>query len=134
MVDHTEARALTAEEIPAYVDKYRQAARNAIEAGFDGVEIHGANGARLRAPRRQAGVLRSQVARLSACALCCASLAAHHCRVRCICPTVPPPDRAAPQLWVFFPFVMEAMQNCFLSSPCRLPDRPVPEGRHQRPY
>ncbi|KAL4420266.1 hypothetical protein ABPG77_003445, partial [Micractinium sp. CCAP 211/92] len=44
MVDHTEARALTAEEIPAYVDKYRQAARNAIEAGFDGVEIHGANG------------------------------------------------------------------------------------------
>lgn len=44
MVDHTEAKALTAEEIPAYVDKYRQAARNAIDAGFDGVEIHGANG------------------------------------------------------------------------------------------
>ncbi|KAL4428356.1 hypothetical protein ABPG75_002445 [Micractinium tetrahymenae] len=44
MEDHTEARALSAEEIPAYVDKYRQAARNAVDAGFDGVEIHGANG------------------------------------------------------------------------------------------
>lgn len=25
------------------VDEFRQAARNAIDAGFDGVEIHGAN-------------------------------------------------------------------------------------------
>ena len=37
-------RALTLEEIPAIVDDYRKAARNAINAGFDGVEIHGANG------------------------------------------------------------------------------------------
>ena len=26
------------------IDAYRQAAKNALKAGFDGVEIHGANG------------------------------------------------------------------------------------------
>lgn len=44
MEDHTPARALFAEELPAIVDQYRQAARNAVDAGFDGVEVHGANG------------------------------------------------------------------------------------------
>ena len=37
-------RALELSEIPAIVQQYRQAALNAVEAGFDGVEIHGANG------------------------------------------------------------------------------------------
>jgi len=37
-------RALELEEIPGIVEAYRQAAENAQEAGFDGVEIHGANG------------------------------------------------------------------------------------------
>lgn len=37
-------RALETSEIPAVVDAYRQAAKNALAAGFDGVEIHGANG------------------------------------------------------------------------------------------
>jgi N-ethylmaleimide reductase len=37
-------RALRTDEIPGLVQAYRQAARHAIEAGFDGVEIHGANG------------------------------------------------------------------------------------------
>ncbi len=37
-------RALEVEEINAIVDDFRNAARAAIEAGFDGVEIHGANG------------------------------------------------------------------------------------------
>ena len=37
-------RALTIEEIPGIVQQFEQAARNAREAGFDGVEIHGANG------------------------------------------------------------------------------------------
>ena len=37
-------RELTEEEILGYLRDYAQAARNAIEAGFDGVEIHGANG------------------------------------------------------------------------------------------
>lgn len=36
-------RALRDDEIPALIDDYRKAASNAIEAGFDGVEIHGAN-------------------------------------------------------------------------------------------
>jgi N-ethylmaleimide reductase len=35
---------LTADEIARVVGEYAQAAWNAIEAGFDGVEIHGANG------------------------------------------------------------------------------------------
>ncbi|MDL5037781.1 alkene reductase [Comamonas resistens] len=37
-------RALSVDEIHAIVDDYRQAARNAMEAGFDGVELHAANG------------------------------------------------------------------------------------------
>ncbi|GAB2291888.1 12-oxophytodienoate reductase 3 [Dionaea muscipula] len=37
-------RALTTSEIPAVVEDYRQAALNAIRAGFDGIEIHGAHG------------------------------------------------------------------------------------------
>ncbi|RQO57951.1 alkene reductase [Paucibacter sp. KBW04] len=37
-------RALRLDEIPALVAAYAQAARNAIAAGFDGVEVHGANG------------------------------------------------------------------------------------------
>jgi 2,4-dienoyl-CoA reductase-like NADH-dependent reductase (Old Yellow Enzyme family) len=37
-------RALTLEEIPAIVEAYRKGAENAKRAGFDGVELHGANG------------------------------------------------------------------------------------------
>ena len=37
-------RALTTAEVGRVVDQFRQAARNAIDAGFDGVEVHGANG------------------------------------------------------------------------------------------
>ena len=37
-------RALETAEIPLVVEQYRQAAANAKAAGFDGVEIHGANG------------------------------------------------------------------------------------------
>jgi N-ethylmaleimide reductase len=37
-------RALETREIADVVDAFRQGARNALAAGFDGVEIHGANG------------------------------------------------------------------------------------------
>ncbi|GMI93870.1 12-oxophytodienoate reductase 2, ARABIDOPSIS 12-OXOPHYTODIENOATE REDUCTASE 2 [Hibiscus trionum] len=37
-------RRLRTDEIPQIVNQYRLAARNAMEAGFDGVEIHGAHG------------------------------------------------------------------------------------------
>lgn len=37
-------RALATAEIPGIVEQYRHAARNALTAGFDGVEIHAANG------------------------------------------------------------------------------------------
>jgi N-ethylmaleimide reductase len=40
----SEPRALRLEELPGIVANYRHAARCAIEAGFDGVEVHGANG------------------------------------------------------------------------------------------
>ncbi|MCL7028580.1 hypothetical protein MKW94_008665 [Papaver nudicaule] len=43
-VDWAAPRRLSTEEIPQIIDDFRRAARNAIEAGFDGVEIHGANG------------------------------------------------------------------------------------------
>lgn len=36
--------ALTEAEIEEYIKLYAQAAKNSIEAGFDGVEVHGANG------------------------------------------------------------------------------------------
>ena len=37
-------RALETDEIPRIVEQYAQAARNAMAAGFDGVEVHAANG------------------------------------------------------------------------------------------
>lgn len=37
-------RALALDEIPAVIEAYRKGAENAKKAGFDGVEIHGANG------------------------------------------------------------------------------------------
>ena len=44
-VETSEPRALRAEELPDLVHSYQIAARNAVDtAGFDGVEIHGANG------------------------------------------------------------------------------------------
>ncbi|KZT21944.1 FMN-linked oxidoreductase [Neolentinus lepideus HHB14362 ss-1] len=36
---------LTIEEIHEYTELYAQAARNAVKAGFDGIEVHSANGA-----------------------------------------------------------------------------------------
>nr|TKW20283.1 hypothetical protein SEVIR_4G076500v2 [Setaria viridis] len=41
---YSKPRRLRVDEIPGIVDDFRRAARNAIEAGFDGVEIHGTNG------------------------------------------------------------------------------------------
>jgi N-ethylmaleimide reductase len=44
VVPYEAPRALETSEIPGVVDAYREAARNALKAGFDGVEVHGANG------------------------------------------------------------------------------------------
>jgi N-ethylmaleimide reductase len=44
LVDYETPRALETAEIPGIIDAFRQAAKNALAAGFDGVEIHGANG------------------------------------------------------------------------------------------
>lgn len=42
--DVSEPRALELAELPGIVAAYGQAAKNAVEAGFDGVELHAANG------------------------------------------------------------------------------------------
>jgi len=44
IVPYETPRALETSEIVGVVDAFRQAARNALAASFDGVEIHGANG------------------------------------------------------------------------------------------
>lgn len=44
VVPYEVPRALELNEIPGIIEAYRQGARNALAAGFDGVEIHGANG------------------------------------------------------------------------------------------
>ena len=43
-VEHPEARALKLEEIPRLLKDYQHAAKCAMDAGFDGVEFHAANG------------------------------------------------------------------------------------------
>jgi N-ethylmaleimide reductase len=44
VVPYETPRALETNEIPGIVEAFKKAARNAMDAGFDGVEIHGANG------------------------------------------------------------------------------------------
>ena len=44
MQDHPAPRALTTEEVAAVVQDYAHSAKLAMDAGFDGVEIHAANG------------------------------------------------------------------------------------------
>lgn len=44
MVSASPPRALKLEEIPRVIEDYRQAAINARDSGFDGIEIHAANG------------------------------------------------------------------------------------------
>ena len=44
VVSYETPRALETSEIPGLVEAYRQGAANALKAGFEGVEIHGANG------------------------------------------------------------------------------------------
>ena len=44
MLDHPVPRAMTIDDISTTVDEFATGARYAIDAGFDGVELHGANG------------------------------------------------------------------------------------------
>jgi len=43
-ISATPSRAMTVEEVRATIKEYQRAAENALAAGFDGVEIHAANG------------------------------------------------------------------------------------------
>ncbi|HSB97620.1 MAG TPA: alkene reductase [Spongiibacteraceae bacterium] len=44
MVDHDTPRALSTAEVATVIEEYRQATSNALEAGFDGVELHCTSG------------------------------------------------------------------------------------------
>lgn len=44
MQPYVAPRALELDEIPGIIEQFRQGAKNALAAGFDGVEVHGANG------------------------------------------------------------------------------------------
>ncbi|GIH96774.1 alkene reductase [Planobispora siamensis] len=44
MLDHPTPRPMTSTDIATTIDDFARAARNAVEADFDGVEIHAANG------------------------------------------------------------------------------------------
>jgi len=56
-VDASMPRALELDEIPGIIKDFRHAATRAIEAGFDGVELHGAHGYLLEAsPRGRQGL------------------------------------------------------------------------------
>jgi N-ethylmaleimide reductase len=44
MQDHSEPIALTTEGVKLVIEGFTNAAKNAIAAGFDGVELHAANG------------------------------------------------------------------------------------------
>ncbi|KAH9330181.1 hypothetical protein KI387_002289, partial [Taxus chinensis] len=44
VADFSTPRALKTQELPSVAADFRKAARNAINAGFDGVELHGAHG------------------------------------------------------------------------------------------
>ncbi|MEY9363624.1 N-ethylmaleimide reductase [Bradyrhizobium yuanmingense] len=44
IADYETPRALETDEVKGIVEAFRQGAKNALAAGFDGVEIHGANG------------------------------------------------------------------------------------------
>jgi len=64
---HTAPRAMTEDDIAATVQEYADAARLAIEAGFDGVELHAANGYVVTAEGRNRFVL--EVARAAVAAI-----------------------------------------------------------------
>ena len=44
MLDHTQPREIRTDELARVRDEYIKAAKLSVEAGFDGVEVHGANG------------------------------------------------------------------------------------------
>jgi N-ethylmaleimide reductase len=44
MQDHSAPRTLSTAEVKEVIDGFVKASKNAVEAGFDGIELHGANG------------------------------------------------------------------------------------------
>jgi len=111
-------RALAIEEIPGIVDDYRRAARNAIEAGFDGVELHAANGYLIDQFLRSGSNHRDDAyggpvpnrARLliEVMQALCAEVGSAKCAIR-LAPVTPANDAFDPQPKALFTHVVQAL-------------------------
>ena len=111
-------RALAIEEIPGIVQDYRRAARNAIEAGFDGVELHAANGYLIDQFLRSGSNHRDDAyggavphrARLliEVMQALCAEVGGARCAIR-LAPVTPANDAFDPQPKALFTHVVQAL-------------------------
>jgi len=111
-------RALAIEEIPGIVDDYRRAARNAIAAGFDGVELHAANGYLIDQFLRSGSNHRGDAyggpvpnrARLliEVMQALCAEVGGAQCAIR-LAPVTPANDAFDPQPKALFTHVVQAL-------------------------
>lgn len=126
MEDHLPSRALAAEELPAIVEQFAAAARNLVAAGFNGVEIHGANGYLIdQARTAMGGVIAAWSA---ACGVERGSWAARAWR------SAAPRDAHTGWLHPRSALAGAADLGVTLSLYCRSSMPAVPEGRHQRPH
>jgi len=73
-VDVSMPRALRVDEIPGIIEDFRYASTRAIEAGFDGVELHGAHGYLLDAFLRDGIIVLTPMAAPSGTARGCSSM------------------------------------------------------------
>ncbi len=114
----SEPRALATEELAGIVEDYRRAARAAIDAGFDGVEIHAANGYLIDQFLRSGSNLRTDAyggrienrARLldEVVAAVCEAIGADRTGIR-ISPVTPANDAADDQPQALFDYVVRLL-------------------------
>src|SRR5690606_40526241 len=70
MLDHPAPREMTPDDIAQAVEEFAAAASNAIDAGFDGVELHGANGYLIQQLDRKSTRLNSSHVKISYAVFC----------------------------------------------------------------
>jgi N-ethylmaleimide reductase len=117
-VPTSDPRALRLDELPGIVSDYRTAARNAIDAGFDGIEVHAANGYLLDQFLRSGSNHRTDAyggsienrARLlmEVMHAVCADIGAAHVALR-LSPVTPANDAADPQPQPLFNYVVQQL-------------------------
>ena len=117
-------RALDASELPGIIEDYRRAARAAMDAGFDGVEVHAANGYLLDQFLRSGSNARTDAyggsienrARLLVEVMdaVCKEIGAGRCAIR-ISPVTPANDASDPQPQALFTHVVQQLARWPLS-------------------